>query len=268
MTRHDGSGRQARLCRGAAFTLAVALAGACATAPLHPVTEVRRPVENDVIFLERDGHRIQVDIYQPNEGGRRPAVLVLHGSGGIHHLVGRHEVFRYAESLAEQGMIAFVVHYFDATGDFTANDSVETSNYFHWVRELNDIVTRVRARADVQANSIGILGHSLGAWLAVGAAAMDPRINRIVLFGAGLEPFLPDSIRRMPPTLMFHGDKDDVVPLSDADTLAAFMHRRNYPLEYHVVPGEGHVFADSAATEALTHAGRFLAPQRRRSSGR
>jgi carboxymethylenebutenolidase len=249
--------------------LGAAIASACATAPLHPTAAAARrvPIENNVIFVERDGHRIEVDIYQPDQGGRHPAVIVLHGSGGIHLLAG-HTVSRYAQALAEQGMVAFVVHYFDATGDFSANDSVETTNYFHWVRELRDIVTRIRNRPDVRANSIGMLGHSLGAWLAVGAAAMDNRINRIVLFGAGLEPFLADSIKRMPPTLMFHGDRDDVVPLADADSLAAFMRQRRYPLEYHVVPGEGHVFGDSAASEALTHAARFLAPGRRRAVAR
>lgn len=243
------------------------LATGCALPPLHAKTTSRKPIENDVIFLERDGHRIQVDVYEPDQGGRHPAAIVLHGSGGIHLLASR-TVSRYAQALAEQGIVAFVVHYFDATDDFTANDSVETKNYFHWVRELHDIVTRIRQRPDVRVNSIGLLGHSLGAWLAVGAAAMDPRINRIVLFGAGLEPFLPDSIKRMPPTLMFHGDKDDVVPLADADTLAAFMRRRRYPVEYHVVAGEGHVFSDSAASEALTHAARFLAPNRRRAQAR
>jgi dienelactone hydrolase len=239
------------------------LVTACALPPLHSTTAARIPVENDVIFFERDGNRIQVDIYQPDQGGRHPAVIVLHGSGGIHLLADR-TAARYAQALAEQGMVAFVVHYFDATGDFTANDSVETTNYFRWVRALRDVITRVRQRPDVRANSIGLLGHSLGAWLAVGAAAMDRRVNRIVLFGAGLEPFLADSIKRMPPTLMFHGGKDDVVPVSDADTLAAFMRRRGYPLEYHVLPDEGHTLSDSAASEALTRAARFLVPRRQR----
>ena len=112
------------------------------------------------------------------------------------------------------------------------------------------------------------MGHSLGAWLAVGAAAADPRIARIVLLGAGLEPWLADSIKRMPPTLMFHGDKDDVVPLSDANHLAEYLRAHHFSVRYHIYPGEGHQFADSAATDMLERAVRFLAPDLRRAPAR
>jgi len=228
---------------------------------------VRLPIESNVSFVESDGHRIRVDVYQPDRAGRHPAAILLHGSGGI-HAINPSLVNRYAEVLAEQGIICFVVHYFDGTGDFTASDSVETANYFHWVHELHDAVTWVRARADVRPNQIGLMGHSLGAWLAVGAAAADARVARIVLLGAGLEPFLADSIRRMPPTLMFHGDRDDVVPLSDAEHLAAFLRAKRFQVQYRVYAGEGHEFGDSAATDMLERAARFLAPDLRRAPAR
>lgn len=242
-------------------------AGACRMPSLRSPTAVRLPVESEVTFVESDGHRIRVDVYQPDRAGRHPAVILLHGSGGI-HAISPSLVNRYAEVLAERGIICFVVHYFDGTGDFTAGDSIESANYFHWVRELHDAVTWVRARSDVRQNQIGLMGHSLGAWLAVGAAAADARVARIVLLGSGLEPFLADSIKRMPPTLMFHGDKDDVVPLSDADHLAAFLRARRFSVQYKVYAGEGHQFADSAATDMLERTVRFLAPDLKRAPAR
>jgi len=240
---------------------------ACRMPSLRSPTAVRLPTESNVSFVESDGHRIRVDIYQPNRAGRKPAVILLHGSGGI-HLINPSLVNRYAQVLAEQGIICFVVHYFDGTGDFTAGDSVETANYFHWVRELRDAITWVRARPDVRLNQVGLMGHSLGDWLAVGVAAADPRVARIVLLGSGLEPFLADSIKRMPPTLMFHGDKDDVVPLSDADHLAAFLRAHRFAVQYRIYPGEGHQFADSAATDMLERSVRFLAPDLKRAAAR
>jgi predicted esterase len=42
----------------------------------------------------------------------------------------------------------------------------------------------------------------------------------------------------MPPTLMFHGDRDDVVPLSDADHLAAFLRAHRFSVQYRVYAGE------------------------------
>ena len=250
--------------------LAFALLGtlsACRVPSLRSPTAVRGPVERDDSFVESDGHRIRVDVYEPGHAGRHPAAILLHGSGGI-HLINPSLVNRYAEVLAEQGIICFVVHYFDGTGNFTADDSVESANYFHWVRELHDAVTWVRARPDVRPNQIGLMGHSLGAWLAVGAAAADPRIARIVLLGSGLEPWLVDSIKRMPPTLMFHGDRDEVVLQSEADHLAEYLRAHRFPVQYHIYPGEGHQFGDSAATDMLEKSIRFLAPDLRRAPAR
>jgi carboxymethylenebutenolidase len=241
---------------------------ACSGSALHPRAGVKPiPIDDDVSYVESDGHRIRVDVYQPDRGGRHPAAILLHGSGGIHAL-SPSTVNRYAQALAEQGIITFVVHYFDGTGNFTADDSVESANYFHWVRELRDAVTWVRRRPDVVPTRISYVGHSLGAWLAVGAGALDTRIYRMALFGSGLEPFLTDSIKRMPPTLLFHGDQDDVVPLSDATKLNDFMKKRRYNVNLVIYEGEGHTFSDSAATDALTRAAQFIAPSQRRSSAR
>ncbi|HEV8411595.1 MAG TPA: dienelactone hydrolase family protein [Gemmatimonadaceae bacterium] len=244
-----------------------AMAGACHFPSLRSPTATRLPTQTEKSFVESDGHRINVDVYEPDRAGRHPAVILLHGSGGI-HLINPSLVNRYAAVLAEQGIICFVVHYFDGTGNFSADDSVEAANYFHWVRELHDAVTWIRARPDVRPNQVGMMGHSLGAWLAVGAAAADPRVARVVLLGSGLEPFLVDSIKRMPPVLMFHGDKDDVVPKSDADHLAQYLRAKKVSVQYRVYPGEGHQFGDSAATDMLERAVKFLAPDLKRAPAR
>ncbi len=248
---------------GAALVLA-----ACSGAALHPRTGVSTiPFDDDVQYVESDGHKLRIDVYRPDRGGRHPAALVLHGSGGIHALAPS-TVNRYAQALAEQGIVTFVVHYFDATGNFTADDSVEAANYFHWVRDLRNMVTWVRRRPDVVPNRVSFVGHSLGAWLAVGAGAMDPRIYRMALFGSGLEPFLPDSITRMPPTLLFHGEQDDVVPLSDANALVDFMRTRKFNVNLVVYKAESHTFSDSAASDALTRVAQFIAPGQKRSNAR
>jgi carboxymethylenebutenolidase len=255
-------GKQSVAVRVCAPVGLVAILGAGCTSPaLHLRGPTNLQVQDEVSFIESDGHRIRVDVYQPAHG-RYPAVILLHGSGGIHAMV-ESQINRYAQAMAEKGVISFVVHYFDSTDDFTANDSVETANYFHWVREVREAVTWVLGRPDVRGRQVGLLGHSLGAWLAVGVAAQDPRVSRIVLFGGGLEPFFADSIKRMPPVLMFHGDKDTVVPLSDAMHLAEFMRERHMSVQLFVLPGQEHVFSESAANDALTRAARFLAPNAR-----
>jgi dienelactone hydrolase len=231
--------------------------------PLHPPSGVpRATVDESESSFTSGGEDIRVDIYRPTSAGRHPTAILLHGSGGI-HAIAPSNTNRYARTLAELGIEALVVHYFDGTGHFSADDEEERASYFHWVREVKDAVTWARQRTDVQANRVSLVGQSLGAWVAVGAAAADPRVYRSALFGAGLEPFLEDSLAHAPPMLLFHGSDDDVVPLSDAQRLVDVLLAHRHSAQLIVYPGEGHNFADSAATDALVRTARFIAPPAR-----
>ncbi len=252
--------RATRLACGFAALIALLWLTDCSTTALLIRGTGSAPVRDEVAYFKIHGRQIRVDVYKPETIERLPAAILLHGSNGIHAITSN-TITRYAQALAHQGIIALVVHYFDATGDVAADDSVETANYFRWVKVLHQAVTWARGRPDVDKSQVGLVGYSLGAWLGVGAAAFDSRIKRVVLFGAGLEPFLADKIQRMPPTLIFHGDQDDVVPLSDATHLVDFLRSRNCPVELRVYHGEGHTFDDSTAIDALERAGRFLTPQ-------
>jgi carboxymethylenebutenolidase len=252
--------RQLRRAPGTAWLVlaAMALPGitGCAV-QLHATAVAPVPFRLKVGHFESEGRRIRVDEYRPEGDGQHPAVIVVHGSSGVHRVFSD-TATRYAEALAEQGLLAFVVHYFDSTGNIMAGMSEERIHYFTWVRVLEDAVTWVRTRPEVDADRVGVLGHSLGGFLAVGAGAFDPRISRVVLFGGGLEPFLARMITRMPPTLVCHGDADGEVSLAEARNLVAFLRARNCEVELRVYPGEGHALSGSAIGDALGSAGRFL----------
>lgn len=207
-----------------------------------------------------------MDVYRPQGALDRPAVIVVNGSSGVHSRI-RNTATEYAKALAEQGLYAFVVHYFDSTHTIIASRSSENRHYFTWVGVLRDAVTWVSRFPGVDSTSIGMMGHSLGAFLAVGAAATDPRVRRIVLFGGALEPFLEGGIGRMPPALLCHGDKDDEVPLSDAQHLVDVLKKQDDGVDLIVYPGEGHTFSDSIACAALSAAARFLTPDLSRAGG-
>ncbi len=242
--------------------LALMVMVGCLTPPLSPPVGVRTSdVEEVETSFRSGGEEIRVDVYRPKSAGRHAVAIILHGSGGI-HAIAPSTTNRYARTLAQLGVEALVVHYFDGTGHFRADDQAERDFYYHWVREVKDAVTWVRRRTDVQSNRISLVGQSLGSWVAVGAAVGDPRIYRIALFGAGLEPFLEDSLARVPPMLLFHGDADDVVPLSDAKHLAALLTANGRRVQLVVYPGERHTLSDSAATDALLRTARFIDPKR------
>jgi len=217
-----------------------------------------QPVEESSLSFTSLGRTIQVDAYVPEGQGRRhPAAIVLHGSGGL-HLIGGQSTQRYAEALANRGIATYVVHYFDGTGTYTADDAVEAREYWRWVRVVRDAVGWVRVRSEVRPNRVGLFGISLGAYVAVGAAATDPRVARVVLLSGGLEPGTADSVRRFPSALMLHGTRDDVVPMAAEDTLARIVARHRGLVARHQYPGEGHSFADSAAVDVVERSARFL----------
>ena len=232
------------------------LLAACA-GRLHLPGHVQ-PVEESSLSFTSLGRTIQVDAYVPEgKGQRHPAAIVLHGSGGIHVIAGQ-STQRYAEALATRGIATYVVHYFDGTGTFTADDALEAREYWRWVRVVHDAVGWARARPEVRPSRVGLFGISLGAYVAVGAAATDPRIARVVLLSGGLEPGTADSVRRFPAALLLHGTDDDVVPMAAEDTLARVLTRHRALVTRHRYPGEGHSFADSAAVDVVERSARFL----------
>jgi carboxymethylenebutenolidase len=184
-------------------------------------------------------------------------VLLLHGSGGLHFYNGG-AIHRYARALASQGFVAVVVHYFDATGTFSAEDEDERRYYDEWVKTARRAISTVRARPDVDTARVGLLGHSLGAYLAIGVAAEDRRVTTVVDMSGGLEPWIAKRATRLPPALILHGTDDDVVPPSAAELLAHFLADHHMPYEMRLYPGEGHGFGSQAEGDALARAAEFL----------
>jgi carboxymethylenebutenolidase len=241
-------------CRASGLAVVAALCSGCASTwnLAADGTRVAHGVEQ-----YRSGDRtIAVDHYSTRAPGRRPAVILIHGSGGL-WFFGRRTMARYATSLAARGFETFVVHYFDATGSLYATGGSERRNFARWVTTLSDAVTYASREPAVDSSRIGVMGVSLGAFLAVGVAAEDRRIGAIVGIGGGLEPFLAGRVTRLPPALILHGDHDRVVPISEAYALALYLSSHDLPFELRIYPGEGHQL-DSSEADALARSTEFL----------
>jgi acetyl esterase len=127
-----------------------------------------------VTYARPEGEQLKVDVRRPPDEGstagsdRRPAVVVVHGGGGIQG--GRGDEAPWAEWLAEEGYVAFSIDYrlgfsssLDATGDVKCAVG--------WVKEN-------AARYGVDPGRIALMGHSDGGRLALLAAYTegDPRL--------------------------------------------------------------------------------------------
>jgi dienelactone hydrolase len=192
------------------------------------------------------GKTIAIDCFIPKADGQRfPAVIGLHGAGGGHDTFAE-----TAPPLAAQGFCVYVPHYFDRTGTTEAQMPSMFLNFPLWMKTLWDVVSLVANQPAVTGEHIGVLGFSLGGYLALSLASIDPRIQAVAEYFGGLPREIRPFMRRFPPTLVLHGDADTVVPVAEAYSLQKVLEERKVPYEMQIYPGEGHHFTPETRADA------------------
>ena len=195
-------------------------------------------VSESQLTFESGGKPIRVDAYVPSSTGPHPAVIALYGSGG-----GVSGMGSPATMLAAQGFAVFVLHYFDRTGTTHVTDKAAIrSNFPAWGKTVWDAISYIEKHPQVNAKRIGLLGFSLGAYLALSLAVVDSRVKAVVEFFGGLPKEVRFFMQRMCPVLILHGEADAVVPVQEAYDLQSLCEKKGIAYEVKVYPGVGHVF--------------------------
>lgn len=206
-----------------------------------------------------------MEYFKPATAGRYPAVLLLHGADGLKT---KGPTLRWlARDLAQHSYVVLLVHYFDRTGVArTAPSEITPADRLAWLDTVRVALGHAARLPQVDGKRIGLVGFSLGAYLAVAAAAEEgSSIAAVVELFGGLPRDLRRNLKSMPPVQIIHGDEDQVVPLAEADKLRDFLEDQKTTLEVHIYCGIGHVFAEPdgkfqmmAALDAKARATRFL----------
>ena len=196
----------------------------------------------------------------------RPAVVVLHGISGI--FAAYHSL---AETLAEHGYVVRVADYYAETGPVRKGDAADVQqqqdqHWPVWVRSVQKDIQRLQSLPRVQADRIGVVGISQGAFLAISAAGMTPAIKVVVEFYGGARNDIEDYVQNVPPVLILHGEADVIVPVSFAGALNDTLTRHERTVEMQIYPGAPHGFIvegssgyrPSAATDAIERMLAFL----------
>jgi carboxymethylenebutenolidase len=213
-------------------------------------------VHPSTIVFESGGQTIACDAFVPSarNGERFPAVIGLHGSAGGHATMADP-----AALLAAQGFAVYVVHYFDRTGTTgVADKQTAVRNFPAWGKTVWDSISHVAARPEVDAGRIGLLGFSLGAYLALSVAAVDSRVKAVVEFFGGMPREMKLFIRRLCPTLILHGESDPTVPVAEAYHLQQLLENKSTPYEMQIYPGAGHGFSGEIWQDAKLRTLSFL----------
>ncbi len=199
------------------------------------------------LSFQSGGKDIRLDCFLPTADGQRfPAVIGLHGSGGGYASMGDP-----ASLLAEQGFAVYVLHYFDRTGTAEIDGLQTIFRHFPvWMKTLWDAVSFVASQPQVDPERIGLLGFSLGAYLALSASAIDSRIQAVVEFFGGMPKEMRFFTRRLCPVLILHGDHDKTVPVEEAYHLQQILEKKQIAYEMQIYAGVGHGFSGEIGRDA------------------
>jgi carboxymethylenebutenolidase len=193
---------------------------------------------------------------------KRPALILLHGADGVQACF---QAYRdIAEGFARAGSVVILIRYYDRTntadtaGDKQRNafidwlhrgasaDQLQSAreHFDEWMSAVADAVAYARRLPGVDGNRVALVGFSLGGYLAVAAAALQPElgISAVVELFGGIPRELHKRVKRLPPILILHGEDDDVVPVQEGEALLGLCQRRGCSVEFKFYPGVGHCF--------------------------
>lgn len=196
---------------------------------------------------------IQLDHYAPSNGGPAPAVLLLHGSGGP--LRG---LDPFARQAAGFGVHVFALHYFQRTGHSWVYPGQIEQHFLDWLRTAEDAITYIARQPGVDSQRIGLLGFSLGGYLALSLATQDRRIAAVAELFGGLPSQFAKDAGHLPPVLILHGGSDTTVPVTEAYQLEQLLKANNIPYEIKVYPDQGHHFTGLVQLDAVRRVAGFF----------
>ena len=206
-----------------------------------------------------NGNQVTLEGFIPPSSGPLPALLILHGSGGNTGFW----LERIAPFTQRLNLALFAVHYLEATGDVRAQPAQLTDGVHVplWIEAARLAIRLITENPAVDPKRIALIGVSLGAFMSV-ALGTDPTlpIRAIVDVSGGLiTPWNARATTNFPPTLILHGDRDNVVAVSHAHDLDALLTRLKVPHEMKLLAGEGHFFSGPAQLQLLAAISPFLA---------
>jgi carboxymethylenebutenolidase len=174
-------------------------------------------------------------------------VVLLHGASGFGPFSRHYE--SYAESLASAGFRTCAVLYYSksdsrviAGRNPAAKSTLFQKRFMAWLSTINDVVEGLSKLPIIERESMGVLGFSQGAYLAVGVAGTNRRIKALVEFYGGFPGPLESQITQLPATLIVHGESDAVIPVQEAHAMEAAARLRTTSVATKLYAGAGHGF--------------------------
>lgn len=213
-----------------------AAAGCAGTPPAKPVVAEKPFAEASVRFANQDLTLTGVlftPASSPLLSERRPAIVLMHGCGGMvdarGRLTARHR--DWAERFARWGFVALTVDSFGPRGIGSICELKERPIH-PWNERTHDAYAALRylaGRSDVDASAVFVLGWSNGGSTvmsvvrqqAPGRQPAGPQFRAAIAFYPGCtQPLRQKSYRPTLPLMVLHGEADDWTPVAPCVELA------------------------------------------------
>ena len=224
---------------------AVAALGCLLLSNTVSMAETRRAVEVPSIT---SGQPLTGILFTPDAAEPKPAIIVLAPGGGVPEPADE----RYARDLAKNGYVALAVSYqVNGVKKGVASWSPRVTS------DLVGVVNWLRALPEVGGKPVGTVGFSAGSHgLLLGARTPAVRAMVVYYGGYNIRKFAQGG-QNMPKTtripidaapevsgavLLLHGDKDDEIPVKDAEETRDAMKSAGKTVELVVYPGAYHRF--------------------------
>jgi carboxymethylenebutenolidase len=220
------------------------------------------------ISISSEGARLLATRYAAAAAGKRPAVLLLHGARGVELKPRAYQ--RYGDALSTAGIDAYLLRYMTESDSATLDPATstqesrvayETKRYDGWSETVSATISSILGRPDCSGR-VGLLGFSLGGFIAANTAARDGRIAALAVLYAGMPEAMAGKVKRMPPTIALHGEADRNVSIASGRKLIELATSVGAEAEFVSYPGKAHGFdfsdADPATSDAIDRVTRFF----------
>jgi carboxymethylenebutenolidase len=240
---------------------------ALAALALIPLGASARAGTPEQLKFAADDGDVVVTRYGAPGPGKRPGVVLLHGTHGFERRLAAYE--RYTSTLTAKGIDSYLLRYlttadtafFDSGAATRTREAFETRRYDGWAKRVSAGVTAILKRPD-SSSQIGLLGFSLGGFVAAATAARDPRIDALAVLYAGMPAAMMSEVKHLPPLIELHGEADTNVAFAEGEHLVKLGRKLGAEAEQVPYPGKAHGFdlseTDPMAADAIARVVRFF----------